>query len=60
MSFGPMSTSKLDYTLPSSPSDGISDITFSPAGNLITAGSWDNGVRTVDHHNSLDYALLVG
>ncbi|CBJ31271.1 conserved unknown protein [Ectocarpus siliculosus] len=45
MSFGAMNAGKADYALPSAPSDGVSDITFSPTGNLITAGSWDNGVR---------------
>lgn len=45
MSFGSVSTSKVDYALPSPPSDGVSDLTFSPNGTLITAGSWDNGVR---------------
>lgn len=46
MSFGSVSTSKVDYALPSPPSDGVSDLTFSPNGTLITAGSWDNGVRS--------------
>eukprot|EP00752_Nemacystus_decipiens_P001274 g1270.t1 len=45
MSFGSMTAAKADYELPSPPSDGVSDLTFSPTGSLITAGSWDNGVR---------------
>lgn len=44
MSFGSMTAAKADYELPSPPSDGVSDLTFSPTGSLITAGSWDNGV----------------
>lgn len=39
-----MTAAKADYELPSPPSDGVSDLTFSPNGSLITAGSWDNGV----------------
>lgn len=44
MSFGSMTAAKADYELPSPPSDGVSDLTFSPNGSLVTAGSWDNGV----------------
>lgn len=44
MSFGAMTAAKADYALPSPPSDGVSDIAFSPTGSLIAAGSWDNGV----------------
>lgn len=44
MSFGSMTAAKADYELPSPPSDGVSDLTFSPNGSLIAAGSWDNGV----------------
>ncbi|CAM9098952.1 unnamed protein product, partial [Hapterophycus canaliculatus] len=40
-----MTAAKADYALPSPPSDGVSDIAFSPTGSLVAAGSWDNGVR---------------
>ncbi|CAM9587045.1 unnamed protein product, partial [Laminaria digitata] len=40
-----MASPKVDYALPTPPGDGVSDITFSPNGTLLTAGSWDNGVR---------------
>lgn len=40
-----MAAPKADYALPTPPGDGVSDITFSPNGTLLTAGSWDNGVR---------------
>lgn len=46
MSFGAMAAPKADYALPTPPGDGVSDITFSPNGTLLTAGSWDNGVRS--------------
>lgn len=44
MSFGSMTAAKADYAVPSPPSDGVSDLSFSPNGTLLTAGSWDNGV----------------
>lgn len=53
MSFGSTTTAKLGYALPSPPGDGVSDITFSPNGTLLTAGSWDNGVRPSTKINGL-------
>lgn len=44
MSFGSITASKSDYAVPSPPGDGVSDLSFSPNGTLLTAGSWDNGV----------------
>ncbi len=34
-----------DIALPSTPSDSISSLSFSPLGNLVVAGYWDYGVR---------------
>lgn len=34
-----------DYTVPDSPSDGISSLSFSPNSQFLAAGSWDKGVR---------------
>lgn len=48
-----MASPKVDYALPTPPGDGVSDITFSPNGTLLTAGSWDNGVRSTTRVNRM-------
>lgn len=58
MSFGSMAAAKADYALPSPPGDGVSDLTFSPNGTLLTAGSWDNGVRSSTKFSGTSNAML--
>lgn len=58
MSFGSMTAAKADYELPSPPSDGVSDLTFSPNGSLITAGSWDKGVSVLLYDSTVVVRLL--
>lgn len=59
MSFGAAADPKADYALPTPPGDGISDITFSPNGTLLTAASWDNGVRSITKIQWKWYLLAV-
>lgn len=59
MSFGSMAAAKADYAVPSPPSDGVSDLTFSPNGTLLTAGSWDNGVSVLLASPLLVYYIIM-
>ncbi|CAM9575689.1 unnamed protein product [Phaeothamnion confervicola] len=45
MAFGIAPQRRADFTLPSPPSDTVSDLAFSPNAQFLVAGSWDNGVR---------------
>eukprot|EP01104_Vermistella_antarctica_P017780 TRINITY_DN636_c0_g2_i1.p1 TRINITY_DN636_c0_g2~~TRINITY_DN636_c0_g2_i1.p1 ORF type:complete len:331 (+),score=59.08 TRINITY_DN636_c0_g2_i1:212-1204(+) len=40
--------SSQEFTLPSPPTDGVSNVTFSPSDSLLLASSWDTSVRLYD------------
>lgn len=39
-----MFNSKSDVEISSGPSDGVSDLSFSPAGDILAASSWEGKV----------------